>query len=91
MSVPSPAISLNQQQSQNNANQKNSKIAITAPTNVANNNVIPEEAKYKTEMCKNWVETGKCNYGDKCKFAHGKNELVQKLAANKHFKTKKCK
>lgn len=53
--------------------------------------MIPEEAKYKTEMCKNWIETGKCNYGEKCKFAHGKNELVQKLAANKHFKTKLCK
>lgn len=49
---------------------------------------MPEEAKYKTEMCKNWIETGKCNYSDKCKFAHGKTELVQKVAANKHFKTK---
>lgn len=53
--------------------------------------IVPEEAKYKTEMCKNWIEIGRCNYGVKCKFAHGKSELVQKIAANKHFKTKPCK
>lgn len=61
---------------------------------VNNNNpsmMALEDAKYKTEMCKNWVDTGKCNYGEKCKFAHGKGELNQKMAANKHFKTKKCK
>ena len=33
---------------------------------------------YKTELCKNYEETGKCNYGSKCEFAHGKNELKPK-------------
>lgn len=29
-------------------------------------------------MCKNFEEMGKCNYGKKCRFAHGKHELVDK-------------
>ncbi|KAL4480808.1 hypothetical protein ABPG72_001677 [Tetrahymena utriculariae] len=94
----SPAITLNSQQQHNSNNiQKiapkiaTASVPATNTSSAASTNVIPEEAKYKTEMCKNWVENGKCNYGDKCKFAHGKNELVQKVAANKHFKTKKCK
>lgn len=32
-------------------------------------------AKYKTEMCKNWIEIGTCRYGQKCQFAHGPEEL----------------
>ncbi|GMS84674.1 hypothetical protein PENTCL1PPCAC_6849, partial [Pristionchus entomophagus] len=29
----------------------------------------------KTSMCRAWQETGRCNYGIKCKFAHGESEL----------------
>ena len=50
-----------------------------------------DETKYKTEMCKNWLEVGKCNYGKKCKFAHGKHELHEKHVANRcRYKSKKC-
>jgi len=31
--------------------------------------------KYKTEMCKNWELKGKCKFGNKCCFAHGRHEL----------------
>ena len=33
--------------------------------------------KFKTELCKNiqYLNTGKCSYGKKCKFAHGFEEL----------------
>jgi hypothetical protein len=34
------------------------------------------EVKYKTELCKNWIETGRCNYSIRCMFAHGNHELV---------------
>ena len=34
------------------------------------------EGPYKTEMCKNWIETAKCRYEDKCRFAHGQEELT---------------
>ena len=32
--------------------------------------------KYKTELCKNWIEVGYCRYKNKCKFAHGQDEIV---------------
>lgn len=50
-----------------------------------------DETKYKTEMCKNWEEKGRCNYGKKCKFAHGKKELIDKAFVNKErYKSKFC-
>jgi hypothetical protein len=39
---------------------------------------VIDNSKYKTEMCKNWLTMGYCNYGKKCKFAHGNNELEKK-------------
>ena len=33
------------------------------------------DPKYKTELCKTFSDTGICPYGDKCRFAHGKEEL----------------
>lgn len=50
-----------------------------------------DETKYKTEMCKKWVETNQCPYGRKCKFAHGRHELNEKLINNKSaYRSKKC-
>jgi len=31
--------------------------------------------KYKTRLCRNWQQTGKCPYGDTCVYAHGSKEL----------------
>ncbi|KAJ4460625.1 putative AP-2 complex subunit alpha-1 [Paratrimastix pyriformis] len=31
--------------------------------------------KYKTQLCDNWVRTQSCNYGRKCMFAHGVEDL----------------
>ena len=39
---------------------------------------LPPAAKsdmYKTRMCRNYMETGKCKYGKVCQFAHGMKEL----------------
>ena len=30
---------------------------------------------YKTRLCKNFMETGECDYGEICNYAHGKEEL----------------
>lgn len=50
-----------------------------------------DETKFKTELCKNWSETGRCNYGNKCKFAHGKEELLDRPIPNKQrYKSKRC-
>lgn len=41
---------------------------------------------YKTEMCRAWVDTGKCCYFNKCLFAHGENDL----RSIPNIKTKPC-
>jgi len=47
--------------------------------------------KYKTEMCKNWELKGKCKFGNKCCFAHGRHELKAKVLTHIKYKTKPCK
>jgi len=47
--------------------------------------------KYKTELCKNWELRGTCKFGDKCCFAHGRNELKGKMVTHTKYKTKPCK
>lgn len=49
-----------------------------------------KDPKYKTELCKSWIETGFCVYGNKCRFAHGDKELVAKINTN-NYKKKLCK
>uniref|UniRef100_A0A8C5KAI6 mRNA decay activator protein ZFP36 n=1 Tax=Jaculus jaculus TaxID=51337 RepID=A0A8C5KAI6_JACJA len=46
-------------------------------------------ARYKTELCRTFSESGRCRYGAKCQFAHGLGELRQ---ANRHpkYKTELC-
>ena len=48
---------------------------------------------HKTEMCKNLVSTGKCEFEGECTFAHSHHELQQKTNtnSNKNYKTKLCK
>ena len=45
--------------------------------------------KYKTELCKKFQSTGFCPYGNKCRFAHGKEELITKIH-NANYKKEKC-
>lgn len=47
------------------------------------------DPKYKTELCKSFMETNFCVYGNKCRFAHGLKELVVKKQIN-HYKQKTC-
>ena len=47
------------------------------------------DPKYKTELCKSFMETNFCVYGNKCRFAHGYKELVVKKQINK-YKQKLC-
>jgi butyrate response factor 1 len=42
-------------------------------------------------LCKNFSELGYCNYGAKCRFAHGKHELISTLCQQKQHKDRKCK
>ena len=45
---------------------------------------------YKTEMCRKW-ESGGCDFGEKCLFAHGAHELKRKKHVPRNYKTKACK
>ena len=33
--------------------------------------------RYKTKQCKSFIEDGKCNFGNRCCFAHSETEMVQ--------------
>lgn len=46
---------------------------------------------YKTELCKQFMETGTCEYNHECAFAHGLFELNQRPKINKNYRTKLCK
>ena len=46
-------------------------MMISQPQNVKG----PQNPRYKTSMCKNFSTEAGCQYGEKCQFAHGKEEL----------------
>ena len=47
-------------------------------------------SNYKTELCKKYQARGYCPYGKKCRFAHGKEELITKIQGA-NYKKEKCK
>ena len=51
--------------------------------------VSAELARYKTELCRPYEETGECRYGNKCQFAHGGGEL-RSLNRHPKYKTEFC-
>ena len=46
--------------------------------------------KYKTELCKYYESQGFCQYGDKCAYAHGVENLRSKVTNTTAYRTKKC-
>ncbi|VDN25198.1 unnamed protein product [Gongylonema pulchrum] len=44
---------------------------------------------YKTELCRSWMECGRCNYGDKCQYAHGEEER-RPVHRHPKYKTAYC-
>ena len=48
------------------------------------------EQNYKTELCRTWVEKNFCPYREKCRFAHGKKDLHDKIINSKNYKQKEC-
>ena len=44
---------------------------------------------FKTELCENWVVRGNCTYGKKCHFAHGHDDLRNRLRVE-NYKTQPC-
>ena len=46
--------------------------------------------KYKTELCKYYEINGYCKYGERCAYAHGKENLRSKVTNTSAYRTKKC-
>ncbi len=46
--------------------------------------------KYRTELCKYYECYGYCQYGDKCAYAHGVENLRSKVTNTTAYRTKKC-
>lgn len=46
-------------------------------------------AKHKTELCKTFSELGCCPYQQKCRFAHGRQELIRG-GCSRPAKNRKC-
>jgi len=83
-----------QVQAKMNSNVKNQnqtdKTAKTKSSANSSSNKQSSDTRYKTELCRQFVENGECKYGDKCQFAHGKEDLKH---VNRHpkYKTNFCK
>ncbi len=71
--------------------QGNKKLRKNAsdPVDMSKENVL--DPKYKTELCKTFENTKFCPYGNKCRFAHGKDELFVKSNIVYNYKKKQCK
>lgn len=63
----------------------------TAKAQICSENA-KSESLYKTELCKNWIEKGKCRYSVRCRFAHGPHELVKSVTKPEktEYKSKLC-
>ena len=49
-----------------------------------------KDPKYNTELCKSFEAKGICIYGNKCRFAHGKQELFIKSQNLQNYNEKQC-
>merc|ERR1712200_21259 len=50
---------------------------------------VQNASRYKTEMCRPFQENGSCKYGEKCRFAHGSQE-VRNINRHPKYKTDLC-
>ena len=48
-----------------------------------------QSPRYKTELCRAYAEHGACRYGDKCQFAHGRDDL-RAVVRHPKYKTDLC-
>ena len=60
------------------ATRKERVTTTTSADNSPKRKKLPPAAKsdmYKTKLCRNYMENGRCKYGKVCQFAHGVKEL----------------
>uniref|UniRef100_A0A1I7Y5K6 C3H1-type domain-containing protein n=1 Tax=Steinernema glaseri TaxID=37863 RepID=A0A1I7Y5K6_9BILA len=71
----------------NSSHSTNSSIASNqhGPTSTS-----PKNPKlYKTELCRSWMDHGRCNYGERCQYAHGEHEK-RPIPRHPKYKTEAC-
>jgi len=49
-----------------------------------------KDPKFKTELCKSFTDTNFCAYGNKCRFAHGKEDLFVKSVNHPNYRKSDC-
>uniref|UniRef100_A0A7S1IUK7 C3H1-type domain-containing protein n=1 Tax=Eutreptiella gymnastica TaxID=73025 RepID=A0A7S1IUK7_9EUGL len=54
---------------------KRTRTTVAASTVSQRDDSKVDFTKYKTRMCRNWQQTGKCPYSESCVYAHGPSEL----------------
>jgi len=56
------------------------------------NNYLSQKsnARYKTELCHQFLELGDCQYGLRCVYAHGIHEINRKVNRHPNYKTRIC-
>ena len=54
------------------------------------NNHMYHETRYKTELCRQFEESGICEYGTRCLFAHGSYELKDMKNRHPRYKSELC-
>lgn len=64
---------------------RNSEPTSRSPESVGSNqpaSVSSSGTKYKTEFCNCYAEFGRCDYGDRCQFAHSTEEFQHRRKSN---------
>jgi hypothetical protein len=70
--------------------QSTSQLLPSSPNTSTDSKLSKDTGKYKTELCRTWVEHNYCPYKEKCRFAHGKKDLHEKIVIGKNYKQKEC-
>ncbi|PAV60102.1 hypothetical protein WR25_13958 isoform B [Diploscapter pachys] len=74
----------------NPLNASSMSLPISSPTNGSANVPAPKNPKlYKTELCRSWMDHGRCNYGERCQYAHGEQEK-RPIPRHPKYKTEAC-
>jgi len=83
----------------NLSHQLAAKLLMVPPHTLSQESDTLANPRFKTEICRNFKENGKCQYDDLCQFAHGRNELrlkdrhmnvSQDVVRHNKYKTKLC-
>ncbi|GMR58958.1 hypothetical protein PMAYCL1PPCAC_29153, partial [Pristionchus mayeri] len=64
-------------------------VSPSSPTGNAFNHPPKNPKLYKTELCRSWMDIGRCNYGERCQYAHGEHEK-RPIPRHPKYKTEAC-